>query len=104
MNKNLSLKFNGEKVTIGENEYVASSLPIGKMKLMSAAFDPENVSESEIFENMIFFIHASLARNHPDITTELIEDNMTIPEATELFEKIILMSGASNNKKKVTMK
>lgn len=104
MNKNLSLKFNGEKVTIGSEEFVASPLPIGKMKLMASAFNPETVSESEMFENMIFFIHASLVRNHPDITAEHIEDNMTIPEATELFEKIIFLSGATSNKKKVTMK
>lgn len=102
--KNLSLKFSGEKVEIGGVEYVAAPLPIGKMKLLSSAFDEEKVSESEMFENMIFFIHASIVRNHPDITTEMIEDEMTIPEAAQLFQKIIMLSGMTNDDSQKKMK
>lgn len=95
--KNLALKFSGEKVTIGGTEYVAAPLPIGKMKLIVSAFDTEKVSEEEMFENMIFFVHASIARNHSDITIEEIEDNMTIAEASELFQKVLALSGAVTN-------
>ena len=94
--KNLALKFSGEKIMVGETEYVAAPLPIGKMKLMTDAFDTDKVSESEIFDNMIYFIHASIARNHPLITIEEIEDNMTIGEASDLFQKVIILSGATN--------
>jgi len=102
--KNLALKFSGEKVTIGNAEYVAAPLPIGKMKLMADAFDTEKVTESEMFDNMIHFIHASIARNHPSVTTEEIEDNMTIAEASDLFQKVIMLSGATNKQpeKKMT--
>lgn len=94
--KNLALKFAGEKIIIDGEEYVAAPLPIGKMKLIKDAFDENKVSEDEIFENMVYFIHAALARNHKDITIEFIEDNMTIADTTELFAKIIQLSGATN--------
>lgn len=102
--KNLALKYSGEKVSIGGAEYVAAPLPIGKMKLIAAAFDEEKVNESEMFENMIYFIHASIVRNHPDVTTELIEDELTISEASELFRKIIILSGMKDDgsQKKMT--
>lgn len=97
--KNLTLKYSGEKVEIGGVEYVAAPLPIGKMKILSDAFG-DSVSEADMFENMIFFIHASIARNHPDITTEMIEDEMTVSEASELFKKIIALSGIKPNAEK----
>lgn len=97
--KNLALKFSGEKVNIGGAEYVAAPLPIGKMKLLSEAF-ADGVSESEMFENMIFFIHASIARNHPEVTTEMIEDELTIIEASNLFKRIIELSGIDTSAEK----
>ena len=97
--QNLALKFSGENVNIGGVEYVAAPLPIGKMKLLSEAF-ADGVSESELFENMIFFIHASIARNHPEVTTEMIEDELTIMEASDLFQRVIKMSGIDTSAEK----
>jgi hypothetical protein len=94
-----------DTVTIDGEEFALSPLPVGKIKLLSSAFDPEKVSEMEMFENMIYFIHASLSRITKEITIEFIEDNITIIEASEIFKKVIEVSGAvPNNEKKTQMK
>jgi len=93
-----AVKFEGETVRLGGQEYILPSLSTGKArKLWPAILEidkgvtPETMPQK--FETMIAIIHAALARNYPELTVDEVGELVDLRRAPDLCLQICRLSG-----------
>ncbi len=87
-------KHDGVEVKIGRTTYCAAPLNLRSLKvLLPKLKGAEKRPELENFDLMVEVLLHSLQRNHPDLTTEALEDELTSANIYEVVNTVMKASG-----------
>lgn len=87
-------RFAGAEVVLGGIAYTAAPLSLGAVKRLVPRIEAYGqLGLPEQIDVAIEVLHASLARNHSDITREQIEDVVDLGNMQQLFTSVLEVSG-----------
>src|SRR5574340_888378 len=95
----IPVKFSGEKIKMGDSEYVIPPLSFGLLKGLQAQLKTVNSNSKtdalsdEYLSAMFDIICASISRNYPEITREELEDMIDLGNIRKLFLAVMGISG-----------
>lgn len=82
----------GEKIIVGGEEMVMPPLNIKAVKKFYKQLQ-QGLDPSQSVEVVTEIIYEALARNYPDLTTEQLEERLSLPEMNEVLPKLLEVSG-----------
>lgn len=89
----------GNRVKLGDATYICAPLNFGTLKKFSSFIDQLNegnrfsMADIGIVQELVL---ASLRRNHPSVTMQLLDDFMDMGNAGELLTAVLTASGGTH--------
>lgn len=96
MNNKMSyeLEFDGIEVKLGKKIYVAAELNFFSLKKLAPKIATlVDMTFEDRIDVMLQTIHASLIRNHPEVTLEEVQRTISFSNAEPIFKMILETSG-----------
>jgi hypothetical protein len=95
--------FDGVKVRIGRQDYIVPALTLRQVRKHRGTLQRLNElagrdpSEDEL-DAVVELVHAAVARNYPDITTDALYDGLDFRNLRQVLQAITAQSGVEETK------
>ena len=96
----MTIQFNplSKVVKVGGNTFEVTALPLGIMRRLvmpiANRFNESGMQlDDEVITVMLKTIHASVGKADPEITVDMLENNLLLTDISELFTEVMSVSG-----------